>query len=188
MSDLDVYRASRRANVHGALKTVYRSTGPLRWILLAVLFMPCGCHRRQAAETVLSKDETYLAGFGSGGIPLDYEASVVGSDKCANCHAEQCEQQATHHMAHTGAMIGPANQEKIFSEERLALPFKQYPGDAPFPGRYEKTEEGFFSQSTKAMRHHCVPEPMSFLVHVTLRCSQQKKDDDYVNCALAILG
>ena len=144
MSDLDVYRASRRANVHGALKTVYRSTGPLRWILLAVLFMPCGCHRRQAAETVLSKDETYLAGFGSGGIPLDYEASVVGSDKCANCHAEQCEQQATHHMAHTGAMIGPANQEKIFSEERLALPFKQYPGDAPFSGRYQKTEDGVF--------------------------------------------
>ena len=144
MSDVGVCRASRSANVHWSLKTVYRSTGHLRWILLAVLFMSCGCNRRQTVETAPPKDETYLAGFGSGGILLDYKASVVGSDKCANCHAEQYEQQATHHMAHTGAMIGPANREKIFSEEKLALPFKQLPGDAPFSGRYQKTEDGVF--------------------------------------------
>ena len=144
MSDVYLCRVSRSADVHRSPKTLYRPTGQLRWIVLALLFIPSGCHREQAVEIAPPEDETYLAGFGSEGIPLDYKASVVGSDKCKDCHPEQYDQQATHHMAHTGAMIGPANRDKIFSDEKLALPFKQLPGDPPFSGRYQKTDEGVF--------------------------------------------
>ena len=56
------------------------------------------------------------------GVPLEYEAELVGSDRCVTCHPAQGDDAGAHPMARTGRAVTAATRDAWFSAEHLKKP------------------------------------------------------------------
>jgi predicted CXXCH cytochrome family protein len=118
-----------------------------KWILLSCaicILSGWGCKKEEPLQKQLPKlaTESYLYGFGEHGIRLPYAASVVGSSQCMECHAQECDQQHSHHMAQTGSSVTDATRNRFFAPEMLALPYKEIEGLHGTEGSYYIGEDG----------------------------------------------
>ena len=103
-----------------------------------------GCQHEEAHQKQLPKSatESYLYGFSEHGIQLPYASRVVGSSQCMECHAQECDQQHSHHMAQTGSSVTDATRDRFFAPEMLALPYKEIEGLHGIEGSYHIGEDG----------------------------------------------
>ena len=116
----------------------------LLWCLVLLLPFIAGCEQSPSMSQLSQVDQTesYLYGFGEHGVTLPYQAHVVGSGQCVDCHREECDQQHTHHMAQTGSAITEVTRDLFFAPEIVALPYKKIEGIHGIPGSYRVADDG----------------------------------------------
>ncbi|MEC7696010.1 MAG: tetratricopeptide repeat protein [Planctomycetota bacterium] len=116
----------------------------LVWCLALWLPFFAGCEQSPSVSALsqIEQVESYLFGFGDHGITLPYQAHVVGSGQCVDCHQQQCDQQHTHHMAQTGSAITEATRDRFFAPEMVAQPYKKIKGLHGIPGAYRVSDDG----------------------------------------------
>ena len=112
--------------------------------LALLFFCLTGCEQSPSLPPLsqVDQNESYLYGFGDHGVALPYQAHVVGSGQCVDCHQQECDQQHTHHMAQTGSAITEATQTRFFAPEMIGLPYKKIKGLRGRPGAYRVAKDG----------------------------------------------